>query len=53
MGAYNRRTGIWNEMEGKMEWNGEYTQLQITHATGTWLNYAVYLKATYLTTEML
>ena len=53
MGASNRRTGIWNETEGKMEWNGECTQLQITRATGTKLNYVVYLKATYLTAETL
>ena len=34
-GVSNRWSDIWNgTAEWKMEWNGEYTQLQLTCATG-------------------
>ena len=46
-GVSNHWTGIWNgTVEWKMEWNGEFAQLQLTRVTGaaqSRLNCLVYL----------
>ena len=46
----------WNDNNGKMEWNSEHTQLQVTRVTAaaqSRLSYLVYLQACYLTIEAL